>query len=256
MKSKSVLLVCVLITIVGAVFSSSTLKTVSSENNIVISAIPAQSKFTLGEPVSIDIEIINQGDSEVYLHGTTAQSGYVKFFISDDGKKFKEYRNGAWGHKKTKGFVLLPNSPIRSQATILANSIPSTSHLNDKAIREITAKRLVSAYAFPKAGSYFFKTVLVIPNQNGNKEIESETIRIQIEEPQGKDLEVWSKIKERPDFAYFIQNGELVDFRSYEEKAKFLQEVEQILTGYPDSLYSESLRQSRAKFRASEAKSQ
>ncbi len=256
MKGKFIFLAFVILT-TATIFSFIVLqKTAFSKNNLIVEISQSKSNYLLGEIVPINIKIINQGNSDVYLRGATPQSGYVKILISDDGKIFKEYDNGNWGNKKMKGLTIAPNQTINSQANILANSIFSTSHLNAKSASEIVNKKVMTVYAFPKAGEYYLKAVLVIPNKDGNEEIESESVQITIEEPQGKDLEIWNRIKDRADFAYFIQEGEMVDFRSLNEQTKFEAEIEYILQKYPNSFYAESLRQSLDKFQAAEAKRQ
>ena len=83
-------------------------------------------------------------------------------------------------------------------------------------------------------------------------------MKITITEPNGENLDVWNKIKDNGDIGYFLQEGDLIRGRYYtaEERAKFQQEVQQIISEHPNSFYAQSLRQSLDKFRASEAERQ
>ena len=104
---------------------------------------------------------------------------------------------------------------------------------------------------------YYLKVWASIIKNEESTTIESEPIKITIEEPADEDLEVWNKIKNNGDFAYFIQEGDIrIPVYKMEERAKFQQEVEQILIDYPNSFYATSLRQSLDKFKANEAKRQ
>jgi hypothetical protein len=87
--------------------------------------------------------------------------------------------------------------------------------------------------------------------------VESEPIKIVINEPVGEDLEVWNKIKDNGNFAYFIQEDEIrIPSFKPDEREKFSKEFEQIINQYPNSLYTQSFRLSLDRFQAAEAKRQ
>jgi len=87
--------------------------------------------------------------------------------------------------------------------------------------------------------------------------LESEPIRVIVNEPEGENLEVWNKIGDNENFAYFMQNNEtLISNDKPEERAKFQAELNDVLQNYPNSFYAQSLRQSLDKFNANEAKRQ
>lgn len=225
---------------------------IESTNNLTVEVQQLKSSYILGEIVSLNIEIKNQSEFDIYLFGTDVESGYLQILISQDGNTFKKYSNGTYKDKK--GKVIKPSEVIKSTATVLSNAVPGTSGLSDIAVAHFTDKQLMTIYAFPKSGDYYLKVFLGIPSKDGNREFESKPIKITITEPVGEDLQIWNLIKDRGDFAYFIQNGKLVDFKSPEKQEKFLQEVEAILNKYPDSFYASALRQSLDKFKANEAK--
>lgn len=223
----------------------------SSDLNITVQ-LPKES-YVLGEVVKVDIEIKNVGDSDVYLRGTDVSSEYVEILISWDGKDFKTYKSASRG-QTGKGRVLKVSESVKSNASILSNAVYPTSHLSETAAREFTQKQLMTVYAFPEIGDYFIKTVLIIPSETGNKKYQSEPIRVKIIGPLGEDLEIWNTMKGRADFAYFIQKGEPVRFSEREEQSRFLQEVENLVSRFPNSLYAESFRQSLRTFHENEAK--
>jgi hypothetical protein len=244
------LLLCILWSTIG--FTDS--KAQSYNQNITLQVESTKESYILGEIVLFNVEVKNQSEIDTYLYGTDVESGYLHVLISQDGYTFKRYSNGTWGHKNQKGKVIKPLEVIKSTATVLSNVLPGTSGLSDSAILYFKNKQLMTIYAFPKSGDYYLKAVLVIPNKDGNIEVSSEPLKITITEPIGEDFQVWKLIKDRGDFAHFIQNGQLVDFKNPEKQAKFLQDVEEILNTYPNSFYASSLRQSLDKFKASEAK--
>lgn len=227
---------------------------IESTNNLTVEIKQLKSSYILGEIVSLDVEIKNQSEFDTYLFGTDVESGYLQILISQDGYTFKKYSNGPWGNKDKRGKVIKPSEIIKSTATVLSNVLPGTSGLSDSAILRFKDKQIMTVYAFPKPGDYYLKAVLGIPSEDGNREFESKPIKITITKPIGEDLQVWNLIKNRGDFAHFIQNGQLVDFKSPEKQAKFQQEVEEILNTYPNSFYASSLRQSLDKFKANETK--
>jgi hypothetical protein len=253
MKGKFILLGSMLLSVLFFV-SLLAKTTVNSSNDLVISINQLKSNYSLGEIVALNLEIKNQSNKDIYLFGATVDSGYVKILVSDDGKNYKEYSGANWGNKKSKGKTIKAAESIISDAKILSNSVPDTSNLSDVAVRGFADKQLMTVYAFSKAGDYFVKAVLIIPNKGGNTRIESEPLKVRIAEPEGDDLEVWNKIKDRADFAYFIQEGEFVDFRNLDEKLKFQQEIDEIVYQYPNSLLGNQVKQSLDKFTSSEEK--
>lgn len=227
---------------------------IKSTNNLIVEVKQPKSSYVLGEIISLNIEVENQGELDAYLFGADVESGYLHILISQSGDVYKKYSNATWGNKKTKGRILKPSELIRSTATVLSNTTPDISSLSDTAILHFKDKQLMTAYAFPKAGRYYLKAVLIVPGEGKNIEVSSEPIEINITEPVGSDLQVWNLIKDRGDFAYFIQNGELVDFKNPKEQAKFQQEVEGILNKHPDSFISNQIEKSLEKFHVTEEK--
>ena len=211
-----------------------------------------KSAYILGEVVPFNIELRNEGLSDIHLSGTDAQSGYLKILISNSQAEFKEYTNSAWGNKKQPKKVLEPGQAVMSQATVLSNAKPEISHLNANAAERASKGKIMTGYAFPEAGVYYIKAVLIIPGENLIK-IESDPISITINQPVGEDLEVWNKVKNRSDIAYFIQENQFYAPND-EAKENFLQEVRQIIENNPNSQIVSQIKRSVDEFRAREAK--
>lgn len=221
-------------------------------NSLKVSVKSQKSVYILGEVVFLDIELRNEGASDIRLHGFDAQSGYLTLLISDSQGDFKEYTNAAWGNNKSKPKTLKAGQTVMSQATVLANAITEVSHLNIDAAKRASEGKIKTNYAFPKAGVYNIKAVLSVPSESSIK-IQSTSIQITVNEPVDEDLEVWNKIKNRSDIAYFIQENQSIADNN-EEKEKFLQEVKQIREDYLNSQLAGQIKQSVEKFHANETK--
>lgn len=239
MKNKIIYVGCFVI--IATVFIASILAQVKpNQEKLEITVKSSAYVYALGETVPLDIEIKNNTEQDVVLSGTSAESGYLQFFISEDRQgEYKKYSNAGWGNKNTKPKVLKFSDAVTSKATILCNAVPELSHLNADAAKEASTGKIVTTYALPEPGDYYIKAVLIIPNPDNPVKIESEAVQITITEPIGADLEVWNKIKDRSDFAYFLQEGVFsIPENKSTERAKFQQEIEQIISRFPDSLYT------------------
>lgn len=224
----------------------------SEKETIEVTVKTSNDVYSLGEVVSINIETKNIGQKEATLYSNLPPA---EIYISADGKSYRECSNTVRKKDDAKRIPLRlsPNESVVNSETILWNS---DSDSNDS-VRPWKVGRVLTDYVFPKAGDYYIKVKYAIYLTAKPVWIESKPVKITITEPEGESLEVWNIIKDRGDFAYFIQYDEfLAPLYKSEERAKFQQEVEQILTDYPNSFYAETLRQSLNKFRANEAKRQ
>jgi hypothetical protein len=216
--------------------------TISSEKN----------SYFLGETVFLNFEVKNESSTDIRVRGLDLDSRYITVFISTDKKIFKQYKHSRV--KDTLGGALKAGDTFKSRSGILWNfdQTKITASGNRDNLRKT---HIVTDYAFPTSGEYFVKAILTVPRNNNSLKIESEPIQIKIQEPTGENLEVWNKIKDNGDFAYFIQEGDTrIPSNKSEERNRFLKEVEQILSAYPNSFYAESLQQSLDKFKADEVK--
>ena len=254
MRNKTIFLSVLLALVAGAYVFSNNAQSRSSDSStgIRVRLKPEKRVYTLGEVVSFNVELRNQSLTDVMVSGVNAQSGYLKIWIAGSSGEFKEYVNSTWGNKKNPPKKLSAGKAVISQATVFANSKPETSHLSEFWAKQTSEGRTNTGYAFPDAGVYRVKAVLVIPGETMAK-VESDSVEITIEAPTDEELEVWNKIKNRGDIAYFIQEGEFVGSND-QATIKFLREVEGIVESYPNSFVAGQLRQSLDKYNVDEAK--
>ncbi len=232
----------------------------NESRQLELSVIPSKSDYMLGEVVNLSLKLSNKSKENISIIGNlTTEDGYLNIYVSKDGNNFRKYIHSKWGtvNAKRQPVNLSPNESVTNSATILWNSKRETEGLNIDVAKKATEGRILTHYAFPESGTFFVKASYYIysTSHQGAILIESEPVKITIEEPAGEDLEVWNKIKNNGDFAYFIQEDE-IRIPSYkpEERAEFEQKVEQIINQHPNSFYAESLRQSLDKFKAREEK--
>jgi len=200
--------------------------------------------YKLGEVINLSFNLKNEGSETVFLldiFGTG--SGYLNIDISQNGEDYKRFQHPRWGKLDS----------CCSKITLEPNK---SSEASGK-ISWIWVKQNVPGYTFSNPGIYYLKAsyTTMIDGKKDRLFLESEPIQITIEEPTGEDLEVWNKIKDNGDFAYFIQEGSYrIPNYKPEERAKFQQEIENIINQYPNSFYAQSLQQSLDKFKAREEK--
>lgn len=231
---------------------------VRASNEVDLAATPSLSVLRLGELLTLDIKLTNNTQKPKYFW-----KPYVKIAFKESGD-FKLYAP-AGPAISLDGInmpsKLDPQATMGTPRTILWNSKPSVGHLNPDAAKPELEGRILSDYAFPETGTYFVKVyVMIFDDESGSgtgKMVESDPIKITITAPKGEDLEVWNKIKDNGEFAYFMQEGDITrGYKKPENRTKFQQELQDILNKYPNSFYSQSLRQSLDKFRVGEAKRQ
>ena len=235
----------------------------SNSTKLELELVPSNSSFKVGEVVYFDVKLTNNGNQDVsFLNAVSEKAGYLHILVSRNGNNFQEYRGAGWGFDDTYygNFNLKPMESIEHSLSVLGNQKPnSPNSITADVIKRASEGKILTDYAFPEAGIYYVKATYSVRTTIQAKSIliESEPIQITITEPIGEDLEVWNKIKDDGNFAYFIQEGD-IHIPSYktDEREKFLDKVEQIINQYPNSFYAESLRQSLTKFRADEAERQ
>lgn len=201
--------------------------------------------YNLGEPIQFSFELSNEGKDTLILQDVFGTAtGNLHLEISTNDRDFVGFDNPLWGRIDTVGETLIdPNRSFEALGKVLW----------------VVSKDGDPGFRLTKPGDYFIRArySVWLNGKQEPKNITSERIKITVDEPIGEDLEVWNKIRVNGNFAYFICEADVrIPGYKSEERTKFLQEVEQILTDYPNSFYSQSLRQSLDKFRASEAKKQ
>lgn len=211
-----------------------------------ISNKPSKNTYLTGELVDLNLRLDNKSTRDVTIkNGFSVLDGYLKVYISSNGIDFEEYFNTKWGTKDgaSKPITLKPNEAIETSATLLWNYKPalySSKPLKDK---------IATDYAFPNPGNYLVKSKFVVYLSDSKEPItiESDPVSISITEPVGEDLEVWMKIKDRGDIAFFLQEG-AVRSGNKDEQDKLVNDVQQILSLHPGSMYSQRLRENLESF--------
>lgn len=209
----------------------------------------------LGEVLQLNFEVINEGSKKIILPGcSTVEGGYMRVHIAYENQPFKEKfgNKSRWqldgGCNDTT--PLKPGQSFRNSATVLWNVKPEVGHLNEEAAKRVAETRIMSDYALPEPGVYSVKAVLHLPGET-RPTIESEPIEIIVKKPADEDLEVWNKIKNSKEIAYFIQYNEFLTSK-LNEKENLTEKIENIAQKYPRSFLGSLLLQNLEKFRVEE----
>lgn len=206
--------------------------------------------FILGEPVSVEFELLNNGNASVPIFSGGVEVGSLKILIAGRDGQYKEYFAFGWGRLQGNEITLEPKQSYKyKQATILWNGKPRVSHLNEDAAKRALEGKISTEYALPEPGVYFIKG-LSYAGENATA-IESEPIQVVVNKPAGSDSEVWNQIKGNREIALLMQTGEFYTDKDEEIKA-LTQTVQEIVQTYPNSSYSETLSHGLEKIRASE----
>ena len=261
MKYKFLTIATICFSLIFLLLQIACTRSASSQTKLELEITASKPSYMVGEFNSFNFEITNKSNERVFFaNALGAGTGYLKVFISKGDNNFKRYVGPRWGKDDAIPGVLTlkPNESVKNTTTIFWNVKPVISNSSPPdVIKRATEGKILADYAFPEAGTYYVKASYTIffAKQANPIIIESEPIKVIIEKPVGEDLEVWNQIKDSSNFAYFIHEGDfLIPSYKPEERAKFQEEIEQILIDHPNSFYASSLRQSLDKFRANEAK--
>lgn len=208
-------------------------------------------RYVLGEPITVEFTFINESTAPLKVSEQGVETGGLKIFIArGKGAEYQEYFVSSWGRRRGYEIALEPNqSHALKPATILWNGKPDVSHLNENAGKQVLAGKITTEYAFPEPGVYFIKGRSYF-GENATP-IESDPIKVIIEEPKDDDLEVWKKIKRNAQLAILMQRGE---FSTSDEnkKQELIAAVEEIVILHPTSTYSSYLKTNLEKYKADE----
>jgi hypothetical protein len=240
---------CLMLIAIAWKFGVSANETSSGDLDLELKLSSEKNSYILGEQVRVSFELTNKGPNAVSLtYRPDISTGYLKLWISSDGLHFDEYRNSSWGRFESSGPTLQSGESFKSEALILWNAKPQIPRAGEK--------KILTDYAFPKPGDYYLNATLVLSDKNrtdGLVQIESQPIQITIEEPTGDDLNVWNRIKNNGDIAFFLQQRDTTTFRD-EKSKKVVKEIEEIIRQYPATLLTDQMKSGLAKFREAEEK--
>ncbi len=237
-----------LLGISGTIIGLTQIETETS--NLAFKGKPDKESIVLGEPITIQFEISNNGETPIKVHVGGVETGFLKVLIAGQDGDFKRYFGYGWGLLMGKMSNLSPDSSHKyKEVAILWNGKIDVSGLNDHAAKEKLKGKISTEYAFPEPGVYFVKGLSYV-GENAVP-IESKPIKILVREPEGIDLEVWKQIKGNAEIALLMQSGGFNTGKE-EEKQELIEQVEQIIERYPDSIYSSYLKPNLEKYKVDE----
>ena len=208
--------------------------------------------FVLGEPITVGFEIFNKGETAVEVHKGGVETGFLKVFIAEQDGEYKQYNGYGWGRILGRMSDLLPKQSQKyKEIEILYQGKIEVSHLNERAAKDKLKGKITTEYAFPEPGVYFIKGLSYF-GKNGTP-IESEPVKVVVKEPVGEDLEVWNQIKGNAEIALLLQNDGFNTGKDT-EKESLINQVEQIIEKYPNSIYSGYLKLNLEEYKAKEVK--
>lgn len=263
MKRKNVyaliVITCLITSLLTAIVASNNLE---EKEKIALRLKANKNNISLGEPIQLEFEFFNESTTSVRIPTGGVMAGNIEIFIAEKGENYRKYFRSDWG--RLDGEVTMvklePNQKHKidnTNATILWNGKPNYSHLNPEAARRADAqdKRILTDYAFPNAGIYLVKVVSCLFDETNRCSIpvESKPVEIKVAEPTGDDLEVWNQIKGNRAIAMLIQRGSFYKEKEA-EKEQVINQVEQVVQSYPNSVYSSYLKPNLEKYRENEAK--
>ena len=209
----------------------------------------AKQAYILGEPVSMAFTIRNNSDSRVELPGLIdVYGGTLVVFVAFEDGPYRQYLGPGWaisGTRTSKPPMLDPGGSIKRSATLLHNRAPQRGDLNEQRWKLITERSIDSEIALPKPGRYRLKAILF-------GKIESPPLEIHITEPQRiDDIEIWKVISNQPEYALFMQSGDLLQGTLTDQRTKdMVDALETFINFHSASTYTSHFRAAIAKHRA------
>lgn len=225
-------------------------KIVKSEpgSNLILTVRTDKETYILGEKINLQFEIKDRNDKTFTLRGLpTVEVGFMQVWIAAaSNRNFKEYKGANWGrYDSSKPWT---GKSFESQAEILWNGKPPESWKNESFGKDL----MNTDYPFMEGGIYLIKAAATIVDENAKSDedkivIESEPIRIVVDNPVDDDLVVWNKIKNNANLGLFMQHGRFTTTKP-EEMQKLFEQVEKLIAKYPNSILVQQLKQGREKY--------
>ena len=213
----------------------------TSEKEIEVAVSTPKKSYALGEVIPLAIMIRNLSGKDISMVNTFDQTrNTLKLYVYNADKSLNYQKlNPALGFISFNGWVnMRPGEKLERSLQVLARKKPDDN----------------VEFLFDAAGTYYLQVsyrVQFARPQAPRTEVKSEPIKINITEPHDQDMLVWETIKDRGEFAYFMQEGDfLISSFKKEERAKLQAEIEQILAEHPNSIYAGPMRESLEKYKA------
>jgi hypothetical protein len=201
--------------------------------------------YILGEPIRLIGDYINHTDHDVLLY----LSKLTAINVAKEGEEFKWFDANPTDCSFSTGFLLKANTTYSTlhnlgqerNGVFLLNAIGEAPHSY-----KVRTEIIEPNYAFQGVGTYYAKyeaSLVTDEKKRTSDPIRTEPVKITITEPMGDDLEVWKIIsgENKSKFTQLMRSGGFYE-RDEIKKTDFINEVEQILTDYPNSIYSSYLR--------------
>jgi hypothetical protein len=241
----------VIIVLVGDVYIMADTSARSEQNDkrLQLQIQVDKDRYLPGQVITVNFKILNNTNQTLMLDpGANVKTGRLQVFVSDGNDEFLQYTGPRWGLLDgiAKGSIeVQPQKFVETSATVLHNRVVATYHLNKHAAKELTKGRIDTEYAFPRPGVYYIKAKLF--DRGYVSHIESEPVKILIDEPQGPDLDIWNTLKTNGAYALFLQTGEISGHAKDPKADEIVQLLEDLVKRYPTSKYADTLRTCLAK---------
>jgi hypothetical protein len=196
----------------------------ADEPTFRVSLAAAKKAFVLGEPVTVEMTVVNLGAEAVEAIELTSDGDDPAWQIlaSTDGKAFRRVQivDGSGP------FVVPvprrrfePGQPVRYARSVLYSKAESKP-------------------AFPGPAKYSVKAVFPLrrPRVEGRLHFESAPVEIEVKSPTGEDAKAWELLKSQ-DMLRFVQFP-----GSYDSHKQLAAEVADVLAAFPNTAYAPHLR--------------
>jgi hypothetical protein len=218
-------------------------------SGLTISLQSDKQDYLLGEPISITFNIVNNSRSPIELAGSVdVLAGGIGLRVASEEGPFRIYRGPLWGSvnvKFSKLPTIEPAGSITKTATVLYNRAPKRADLNETYWKRVVNEQIDTEIALAKPGRYRLKAILF-------GTIESAPLEIRVSEPQTvDDIEVWKVISSEPEYAFFMQSGDLLEGTLTDPGNKeFVDALEKFINYHATSTYTPHFRAAIARYRA------
>jgi hypothetical protein len=217
-------------------------------DGLTLTLSTTKQNYILGEPLALGFTVRNNSNLQVKLPGLIdVYGGTLLVFVAFEDGPFRLYRGPGWlihGTRTIKPPVLDPGGSIEKTATVLHNRAPQRGNLNPE--RDIDTE-----IALPKPGRYRIKATLF-------GKIESLPVEIYVSEPQSADdREIWKIMSQEPEYALFMQSGDLLSGTLTDpENKEFVDAIENLINYHANSTYGPYFRGAIVRYRAAFESSQ
>lgn len=223
----------------------------NAPEGIVIDVRADKRPYVLGDPLELDIEVMNRSAATIQMPGQIdVWVGNIEVFVTDASGEYKQYRGPGWGLRDVADAgtqTLRSGRAANTSATLLYNHGSRVDHLNAAAQAKLGG-RLAEGFAFTRAGIY--SVVVVYRGGDRMADVVSEPVQIVMTEPKGDDLQVWNRLRVDPETAYFLHTASAKGHPASDKALALVDTLEALVNLHPASHYADAIRTSLAKHRA------